>query len=168
MDAQSAAKLSLINPLVADKIRQLALILAGEKIDIRVTQGLRSWTEQNVLYAKGRDAQGIVVNKAEVVTNCPGGHSWHNFGMAVDVVPDAIPDDGKFTPDWNASHPSWQRIVAVGTSLGLNSGATWRTFKDYPHLQLTGRFPIGAPNDEVRQLFKDGGMQAVWDEAELT
>jgi hypothetical protein len=58
-------------------------------------------------------------------------------------------------------------MEALGQSLGLEVGAYWRSFPDAPHFQLTGRFPVGAPSDEVRQLFKDGGMQAVWDEANI-
>ncbi len=155
MDAKSEARLSLVCPRLADKVRQLASMLVLEGITLRVTQGLRSWADQDALYAKGRTAPG------PVVTNAPGGHSYHNFGMAVDVVP----MDAEGQPDWNVSHPAWQRIVTVGTSLGVDSGATWRTFKDWPHLQMTGRFPEGAPDDEARQIFKDAGAMALWAEA---
>jgi peptidoglycan L-alanyl-D-glutamate endopeptidase CwlK len=48
---------------------------------IRVVQGLRSWTEQDALYAMGRTAPG------KIVTNVKGGYSYHNYGMAVDCVP---------------------------------------------------------------------------------
>ena len=47
--------------------------------------------------------------------------------------------------------------------LGLDSGATWRTFKDFPHFQLTGNFPEGAPNENLKTIFAGGGLQAVWD-----
>ena len=157
MDTISEARLSLVHPALADKIRRMAEALELEKITIRVTQGLRSWDEQAKLWAQGRTTPG------ERVTKAPGGWSWHNFGMAVDVAPDKDPGPG-FIPDWNLAHPAWGRIVAVGESLGLTSGISW---EDEPHLQLTGPFPVAAPNDEVRQLFKDGGMQAVWDEAQL-
>jgi peptidoglycan L-alanyl-D-glutamate endopeptidase CwlK len=158
VDANSEARLSLVWPRLADKIRQLASLLAQEGIELRVTQGLRSWTEQDALYAKGRTTPGAKV------TNAPGGHSWHNMGMAVDVVPDDTTITG-FQCDWNINHPAWARIVALAATLGLDSGATWRTFKDWPHLQMTGRFPEGAPNDEARQLMRDAGMEAVWQEA---
>lgn len=157
MDAISEARLETVAPQLADKVRQMADMLAQEGILIRVTQALRSWSQQDALYAQGRTAPGTVV------TNCPGGHSYHNFGLAVDCVPDDPAQPG-YQPDWNASHPTWKRMEAVGISLGLDSGSTWRSFPDAPHFQLTGRFPEGAPSDEVRQLFKDGGMQAVWNE----
>src|SRR5512146_24015 len=103
MDAISEARLKLVCPLLATKIREMADLLAGEGIAIRVTQGLRTWAEQDALYAQSRTAPG------PKVTNCKGGYSYHNFGLAVDCVPDDIERDG-FQPDWNVTHPVWQRM----------------------------------------------------------
>lgn len=155
MDPISEARLELVCPALAEKIHKLSDMLADE-FKFRVTQGLRSWDEQAKLYAQGRTSPGNVVTKA------PPGHSWHNFGLAVDVVP--LTDLGV---DWNIEHPQWQRLIAAGTSLGLVSGSQFRTFPDYPHFQLTGSWPV-SPNDEVRQCFLDGGMVAVWKEGGLT
>lgn len=156
MDPVSESRLQAVNPQLAAKVRQMADTLASEGFNIRVTQGLRSWDEQATLYAQGRTAPG------KVVTNAAPGHSYHNFGLAVDVVP--LTELG---PDWNTNHPVWQRIVEVGVSLGLTAGAMWRTFPDEPHFQLTGSLPV-SPDDEVRQTFKDGGMAALWQEAGLS
>jgi peptidoglycan L-alanyl-D-glutamate endopeptidase CwlK len=154
MEHISEARLTLICPKLADKIRTLAEMLAQEGNLIRVVQGLRSWTEQDALYAMGRTAPG------KIVTNVKGGYSWHCFGMAVDCVPSINGCELAYHPDWNKnSSRVWGRMIEVGKSLGLTCGALWRTFPDAPHFQLTGRFPAGGPNDEVRQLFKDGGME---------
>ena len=161
MDDVSEQRLSEILPGLAARVRQMAETLAGEGTVIRVVQGLRSWTKQNDLYAQGRTAPG------SIVTNCPGGYSYHNFGMAVDCVPSLNGVDATYSPDWNSWHPTWQRMIAIGTGLGLDSGATWRSFKDYPHFQMTGRFPEDAPSDELRQIFKDAGMTSVWADAGL-
>lgn len=157
MDSISIARLQNVAPSLAAKVEQMADMLESEGIRFRVTQALRSWSQQDALYAQGRTAPG------SVVTNAPGGYSWHNFGMAVDCVPSLGGE--AYSPDWNENHPAWKRMEAVGQSVGLVSGATWRTFPDAPHFQLTGRFPESAPTDEVRQLFRDGGMQEVWKEA---
>lgn len=156
MDAVSEARLQLVWPLLADKIHTMAVMLEQEGIEIRVVQGLRSWQEQDKLYAQSRTTPG------KVVTNCKGGQSYHNFGMAVDCVPSQFSPDQPYNPDWNSSHPDWNRMEAVGIYLGLTAGAGFRTFPDAPHFQLTGQFPVGEPDGEVRQLFKDGGMQAIW------
>ncbi len=161
MDALSQTQLQLVNPELAAKVTRLMDSLALENAIIKVTQGLRSWTEQEALWQKGRDALGNVVDRSQVVTDAAPGHSYHNFGLAVDVAPfdDSI-------PDWNLNHPVWKRIEAVGVSLGMTAGAEFRTFPDWPHFQLTGTLPV-SPDDEVRQTFKDGGMLAVWEQAGL-
>ena len=158
--AVSKAWLQEVHPILALKIQQLEQMLNAEGIDISVVQGLRSWAQQNVLYAQGRTMPG------EIVTNVEGGYSWHNFGMAVDCAVDDPSQPGA-PIDWDATHPAWKRMEQVGESLGLVSGSEWRTFPDNPHFQLTGRFGVN-PDDEVRQLMTDGGMQAVWDEAGIT
>jgi peptidoglycan L-alanyl-D-glutamate endopeptidase CwlK len=159
MESISEARLTLICPQLAAKIRTLSDILEGERSLIRVVQGLRSWTDQDGLYAMGRTAPG------KIVTNVKGGYSYHNYGMAVDCVPSIHGTELAYQPDWNKNHPAWQRMIEVGKSLGLTCGALWRTFPDAPHFQLEGRFPAGGPNDEVRQLFRDGGMESVWQES---
>lgn len=153
MDTVSEQRLSEVYSGLADKVRQMATQLEAEGTDIRVTQSLRTMAEQEALYEQGRTVAG------SVVTNAKPGASWHNFGLAIDVAP--LAPQG---PDWNTSHPVWGRIVAVGTSLGLVSGAEFRSFPDWPHFQLTGRFPA-TPNDECRAIFAVGGLAAVWQAA---
>jgi len=187
MDRLSEARLDLIHPRLAEVIRrQLAILQAewflsrGENLEIRICQGVRSWPEQASLYAKGRTMPGEPCRHAGaprpvgtcpvhrlglIVTRCRPGYSWHQFGLAVDEVPDD-PTLAGFQCDWNLAHPAWQRMKAVGESLGLVHGSEFRTFPDWPHFQLTGRFGVN-PDDEVRQLFRDGGMQAVWEEARI-
>jgi peptidoglycan LD-endopeptidase CwlK len=155
MDQTSEARLIEVHPKLAEKVRSMAEILAAEGIQIRVVQSLRSWTEQAALYAQGRTEPG------QVVTNAKPGTSWHNYGLAVDVAP----FDGGI-PDWNADHPVWKRIVAVGESVGLVSGSEWRTFPDLPHFQMTGRLPV-SPDDAVRAAYETGGQEAVWTDSGL-
>lgn len=165
MDRVSEFRLLLICPAVADKVRQLAALLGFE---VRVVQGLRSWNEQQKLFEEGRslvDGKWVVSEPSKVVTKCKPGNSWHNFGLAVDVAPDDPLLPG-YQPDWHAEHPTWKKMEETARSLGFVCGADFRTFPDNPHLQITGRFPVN-PTDEVRQLFKDGGMKAVWMEAGL-
>jgi D-alanyl-D-alanine carboxypeptidase len=158
MNQASQDRLKLVYPRFADKIYKLSTLMAAEDLHITVAQGLRTVDEQDELYAKGRDSEGNVVDKAKVVTNARGGNSWHNFGLAVDCYP----ADQAGGVDWNPQHPDWKRMEALGVSLGLTSGANWIRIVDAPHFQLTGRFPVGAPTDEVRELYKTGGLLAVW------
>lgn len=149
MDAISEQRLSQVYPQLAAKIRQLSDAMAGLGVTIRVTQGLRTYSEQAALYAQGRTQPG------PVVTEAAAGYSWHNFGLAIDIVP-MTP-----APDWNIQHPAWTQLVEQGANLGLVSGAQFRTFPDWPHFQLTGVLPL-SPDDQTRQLFATGGIVAVW------
>src|SRR5438067_956773 len=103
MDSISEARLSLVMPALAVKVRQMATQLELEGLHIRVAQGVRSWTEQDTLWAKGRDDMSDIACKhsgiprkpgtcpihplGATVTNARGGMSWHNFGAAVDCDP---------------------------------------------------------------------------------
>lgn len=158
MDAVSEQRLALVMPTLADKIRYLCRLLEAEGEEIRVTYGLRTVAQQDALYAQGRNG-----DTRPRVTNAPGGYSYHNFGLAVDCCPSQFGPDQPFNPDWNETHPTWVRMEALGQQLGLTNGAHWRTVHDAPHFQLTGRFPEGAPSDELRAILRDKGTQAVWD-----
>lgn len=161
MDHNSEKRLAEVYPRLADKVRAMAEQLATEGINIIVVQGLRTVEQQDALYAQGRTTPGAKV------TNAKGGLSYHNFGLAVDCAP----LDGPSHIDWSASHPNWLRMEKVGVDVGLVSGASWRTLPDAPHFQLQGpSFPEGAPNDELRAIYDQGGLQAVWNavEASLT
>lgn len=165
MDSVSEERLAQVHPKLAEKVRQMAQMLEPEGVNFRVTQGLRLWGDQQALYDKGRNEQGLIVDPSAVVTKAKPGYSWHNFGLAVDVVLDDATLAG-FQADWNTAHPAWQRLIQVGESLGLVSGSEWRTFPDWPHLQLTGRFGV-SPDQEVRYLMQEGGLEAVWKESGL-
>ena len=104
----SMERLSQVAPELSRRIRQLDAIAPG--LDLQVTQGFRTWKDQDALYAKGRNG-----NAGPIVTDAPAGYSWHNYALAVDVVPeDVLPGQ----PDWNLQHPAWKHIVAVAATIG--------------------------------------------------
>jgi hypothetical protein len=156
MDSISENRLAEVHPLLAQKVRAMADALVAQEpsVVIRVTQGMRTWDEQADLYAKGRTVPPI--GEQFTVTNAPPGHSYHEFGLAVDVVP-----IGPLGPDWNVEHPVWQKIVQAGIREGLASGALWHDRKDWPHFQLTGTLPV-SPTPQIRSLLQTGGVEAVW------
>lgn len=148
MDALSESKLAEVHPELARRVRLLASMLSFPLV---VTQGLRTWPQQDLLYQQGRTIPGKIVTKALA------GHSMHNFGLAVDVAP----TDGHGI-DWNGKDEKWAEILAKAHSCKLAEGALWRTFPDEPHL-----YPLECPanpDDNVRYLFIGGGLQAVWRE----
>lgn len=147
MDTVSEARLQEVHPELARRIRRLAELLS---FPIRVTQGLRTWPQQDLLYAQGRTDPG------KIVTNAPGGHSMHNFGLAVDLVPYM-----NNTPDWNDKDKEWAEMLAKAPVVGLLEGAQWRTFPDEPHF-YPEEVPAN-PDDNMRYAFNEGGIAAVWE-----
>jgi peptidoglycan L-alanyl-D-glutamate endopeptidase CwlK len=163
----SVRRLALVHPKLSFLMGQLDAQMSEP---LGITQGLRISAEQHALFAQGRmsledvNALRAAVQWAPIlavdnkkVTNAPPGYSWHEFGMAVDVVP----FESGGLADWNETHPVWQEILTKGQALGLKSGISW---KDEPHFQCTGRFP-DTPTDEVRTIYQQGGVKAVWEAA---
>ena len=143
------ARLHEVHPELMRRIIKLDVLVPA--LSIQVTQGLRTWTQQDALYAQGRTAPGAIV------TNAKGGWSAHNFGYAVDLVPeDVIPGQ----MDWNAESPGWKKLLAAGPACGLAEGAEWRTFTDNPHFYLQ-ELPA-TPTDAMREILSQGGMQTLW------
>ena len=89
--------------------------------NIIITCGYRSIAEQDALYAQGRTKPG------RRVTNARGGQSWHNYGLAIDIV---FIRGGK--ADWNGP---WEAIGVIGERLGLTWGGRWKRLPDRPHFE---------------------------------
>src|SRR6266404_7039359 len=114
-----------LRPEVRPMVDAFLADCVAEKIDLLVTCTLRSLIEQEALYAQGRTSPG------RIVTNAKPGQSAHNYGLALDVVPIV---NGK--PDWDGSHPIWQKIGALGQLRGLQwLGAPGSEFKEMAHFQ---------------------------------
>jgi len=107
--------------------------------DTEVTSGYRTCAEQDELYRIGRDGSG-----RKKVTNAKCGQSFHNYGMAIDVVPFK---NGRFVWDDEIYWASLSRVVKKN---GLVSG---RDFKivDSPHIQLGNRLPKNVIRDNQTQ-----------------
>jgi LysM repeat protein len=145
--ALSAQRLATLHPLVVERGTRLLEQCAAAGLALMVTQGLRTMAEQDALYAQGRTAPG------KIVTNARAGESYHNFGLAFDVlVLDAM---GK--AQWSDSHPGWRQAGLTGETLGLEWGGRWSGFIDIPHFQYTG----GVSLERCRTLFPSG-LRTVW------
>ena len=122
-----------LHPLIAEKAEQLIEAAQAEGIEILVTSTLRSFEEQAELFAIGRTKPG------EKVTNAEPGESWHNFGLAFDVVPLV---NGKAIFD----SPFWNRIGELGKQVGLVWGGDFHSFKDKPHFEFHPNLTLAQAN----------------------
>ena len=117
-----------MNPVVKESALELIKRAYKEKIYVQISSGFRSFEDQNALYAQGRTKSG------NAVTNARGGYSNHNFGLAVDYF--LVSDDGSKAL-WTVND-KWKRVAAIGKELGFSWGGDWKSFPDYPHLEMTG------------------------------
>jgi peptidoglycan L-alanyl-D-glutamate endopeptidase CwlK len=116
--------------------RALVHKAADNGIHIKVLSGLRTYQEQDALFAKGRTTSGNVVTKAR------GGYSNHNFGIAFDI--------GVFegTRYLHAS-PKYKAVGVLGMELGLEWGGNWKTLIDEPHFQLRPEWALEMKEREM-------------------
>jgi len=109
-------------------------------IKLRVTSGYRSFAEQTELYNKGRTTSG------NVVTNANAGQSYHNYGVAIDVV--EIKDG---STNWNGA--MFDKIAPYAKAEGFEWGGDWTSFVDKPHFQITN----GNSTTELKTLYDAAG-----------
>lgn len=133
MDTITQQRISLLHPSVRNEmtkiINECNSVLTG-KAQVRISQGLRTFAEQDALY-----------NKRPKVTNAKGGQSVHNYGFAVDIV---LIIDGK-TASWDTAKDwdgdkiaDWDECVKIFAKYAWSWGGNWTSFKDLPHFDKIG------------------------------
>lgn len=157
LDLISLKRIDLLHPDFKDEAlaiyNEICKALSGKAV-CRFTHTLRTYKEQNDLYALGRTKPG------KVVTWSKGGFSYHNFGMAIDICLiingkeaswDTIKDfDGDGISDWI-------EIVNIFKKYKWEWGGNWpKNKKDMPHFQKT----LGYSTAELR-LKKFNGVYPI-------
>jgi peptidoglycan L-alanyl-D-glutamate endopeptidase CwlK len=122
-DSRSEKIISTLLPEVQPMARALVQKAALGGIKIKIISGLRTYAEQDALYAQGRTAPGKIVTKAR------GGYSNHNFGIAFDI---GVFEGNSYLDD----SPKYKAVGVIGMDLGLEWGGSWKTIVDQPHFQL--------------------------------
>lgn len=124
---RSLSNIGKVESFVKDKAIEIIKEAYQERILVQFSSGLRTFKEQDALYAKGRTAPG------SIVTNAKAGQSVHNYGLALDFF--LVSEDGQKAL-WTVND-KWKRVVVIGKSLGFDWGGEWTNFKDYAHLEFT-------------------------------
>ena len=123
VDDRSERVIATLLPEAQPYARALIAKAAANGVTIKVISGLRTYDEQNDLYAQGRTKQG------NIVTNARGGYSNHNFGIAFDI---GVFEGSRYLDD----SPKYKAVGLLGMDLGLEWGGNWKTIQDEPHFQL--------------------------------
>ena len=103
-----------------------------EGINVHPDKVYRSPEEQDLEYAKGRDAEGKKIGRT--VTEARGGQSPHQYGLPIDI---RIYDENGVS-NWDfRTNPDWRRMVEIGESYGFYPGAYFPWDKpDFPHFEI--------------------------------
>lgn len=147
-------RIKLLHPKLRDEVTamydQICSALTGKSL-CRFAYTLRTDKEQNDLFAIGRTVKG------RKVTNARGGHSFHNFGLAFDIVL-LIDTDGNGTfetASWDTLKDfdgdrvaDWMEVVRIAKSFGWEWGGDFKSFKDQPHFQKS----FGKTTAKLREL----------------
>jgi peptidoglycan L-alanyl-D-glutamate endopeptidase CwlK len=139
VDSRSEKVIATLLPEVQPMARALVQKAASVGITIKIISGLRTYAEQDALYAKGRTEPGNIVTKAR------GGYSNHNFGIAFDI---GVFEGNKYLDE----SPKYKAVGALGVDLGLEWGGNWKTIVDQPHFQLR---PDWATNMTEKQMLAE-------------
>lgn len=123
VDPRSEKVIATLLPQVRPMARALVQKAGQSGIQIKIISGLRSYSEQNALYAQGRTQPG------RKVTNARAGYSNHNFGIAFDV---GVFEGSRYLGE----SPKYKAVGALGMELGLEWGGSWKSIVDEPHFQL--------------------------------
>lgn len=147
MDQITVQRITKLHPKLRREVTQIyteiTKALSGSAI-CRFAYTLRTNQEQDALYAQGRTKPG------KIVTNAKGGQSYHNYGLALDIV--LLKDtDGNGTFDkasWETNVDfdgdgvaDWIEVVKIFKLYGWEWGGDWR-FQDKPHFQKTLGYSI--------------------------
>ena len=142
MDKLTLERINLLHPKLRDEAldiyKEICEVLKGKAM-CRFAFTLRTFAEQDALYAQGRTKPGAVVTKAKA------GQSYHNYGLAIDIVlvVDTNGDGNYETASWDTKtdfdkdgKSDWSEVVTIFKQHGWEWGGDWK-FLDLPHFQKT-------------------------------
>ena len=135
-DARTRNILNNLHPSIRSKAGSMYIAARNRGIPLIFTSGLRTFDEQEYLYSQGRTRPG------EIITYAKPGDSFHNYGLAFDLIPDV--------KDWE-NYSRWNEIEAIGKVLGFRWGGRFKTFVDKPHFEYTG-----ASIAQLKNLWRSG------------
>lgn len=137
-------------PKFREKLAKVIAEMKSEGYSPVIYETCRTNERQRFLYGFGReydDGRGKVTNSKNHE------HTWHGFGLAVDIV------DGE--DGWDAPDDFWNSLERACDKCGLFWGGDWPTLRDLPHVQW-GLPMRRSPSPNAAKLFAKGGNEAVW------
>ena len=140
--------LTLLAPRFQTAVQDAITECVQEGLDAFVYEAHRSAELQALYYARGR----TIIPPNWPVTNARDNlHSWHGYGLAVDVISRAR--------GWSAGEAWFARVAEIFGAHRCRWGGEWK-MRDLPHFQWGRCKP--SPSDVARQIYRTEGLKAVW------
>lgn len=143
MDKITLERIELLHPKLrveAKKIyEEICAALKGRAI-CRFAYTLRTFAEQDALF-----------NQRPQVTKARAGKSYHNYGLAIDIVLLVDKDkNGSFeSASWETNvdfdgdgKSDWQEVVLIFKQHGWTWGGDWTSFPDKPHFEKSFGYSV--------------------------
>ena len=136
MDQRSIDTIETLHPSAKTPMRmfleEAQEIAKGLGVQYIAICGLRSWEEQERLYAKGRTAPGARV------TNARPGSSMHNYGLAIDCGVFLLKKylDAGSPADQKLADRMHRAAGEIAGKHGLRWGGDFKSLYDAPHFEL--------------------------------
>lgn len=143
MDKITLERIELLHPKLRAEAKQIYIeiceALKGKAI-CRFAYTLRTFAEQDALF-----------NQRPQVTKARGGKSYHNYGLAIDIVLLVDKDkNGSFeSASWETNvdfdgdgKADWQEVVLIFKQYGWIWGGDWASFPDKPHFEKSFGYSV--------------------------
>ena len=131
-------------PLAEKFVAACEQLAAESGVKVEVISGLRSWAQQEELYAHGRTKPG------PVVTNAPPGYSYHNFGLAIDF---GVFEKGKYLDEIKPSvaHQWYVKFAKLAEKFGIEWAGNWKSFQEDCHFQCSFGKSLAQLRESIKQ-----------------
>lgn len=129
------------HPELTKRVERLLENANRNGMNVVVYQGYRS-----------KEEQAEIISKNPSATKAKPGFSFHNYGLAVDV----LFYDSKGQPSWDEKN-EWSGLGVLGKETGLEWGGDW-AMQDKVHFQ----YPPQTSIHKIRAWFNNGGLKKLW------
>lgn len=155
-------RIAIMHPKVRQEVQDMYMHannnILGKGVRLRFSYTYRSFAEQDELYKQGR------LYKGKIVTNAKGGQSYHNYGLAFDIVFLIDKDNnGTFeTASWDILKDydgdkvaDWIEVAKYFKSKGWVWGGDFKSLKDYPHFEKTFGYKPSELKNKLKGLYPE-------------
>ena len=148
-----------LHPALQKTVEKLVAHCKAEGLNILITETFRTVAEQDALYAQGRTKPGSIVTNAKG-SSYSSMHQWHcAFDFCKNVKGAEYSDTAFFN-----------KVGAIGKSLGLFWGGDFKSITDKPHFQMPEFSPDGTTAWLKKQYGTPDKFKETWkvEEDEVT